>query len=94
MDQPATQSNFKSAYNAGKQAVQNRQRPLSSVGMIVWGVGLGMALVLALEAGRWLAARFLLSGFERILLDLLSVCLPVSIYLSWRWRIFTKRNHV
>jgi len=94
MDQSPRESNFRSAYTAAKQAIESRQRPLSIGWAIVCGVGLGAALILALEVNRWLAARFLLSGLERTLLDLLSGFLIFSIYLSWRWRIFTKRNKV
>lgn len=89
MDELTKKSDFRSAYETGNLAVENRRRPFS----VVQAVGLGMALILALEITKWLGVRFQFSGFEKNLLDDAARVIVSLAYFLWLWRIIPiKRN--
>jgi hypothetical protein len=79
---------FKAAYNAGKQEVEKLQRPFS----LAWAVGLGLFLVLAFQCSRWLAVKFSLSGGERFALDFVFVIPVMVVFLILRWGTPIKRT--
>jgi hypothetical protein len=88
MENLTKKSDFRSAYEAGRQELQSRMRPFS----LVRAIGLAVSLILALEVTKWLAARFHFSGFEKTLFDCLAYLIVFSVYLFWLWGMPTKRN--
>ncbi len=88
MENLTKKSDFRSAYEAGRQEVQSRMPPFS----LVRAIGLAVVLILALEVTKWLAARFHFSGSEKTLLDCLAYFIVFSVYFFWLWRIPIKRN--
>ena len=88
MENLIKKSDFRSAYEAGKQEVESRMRPF----YLVRAIGLAVGLILALEVNKRLAARFHFSGFEKTLLDCLAYFIVFSVYFFWLWRIPSRRN--
>ena len=84
MESTAMKSDFRKAYEAGKQEVEHRVSP-------VWAIPLAAILVAMVEVCKRLAVHFQLSRLEGILLQGLAYFIVFSVYLFWSWgRI--KRN--
>ncbi len=81
MENLREKSDFRSAYEAGKQEVQIRMRPFS----LVRTIGLTVCLILIFEASKRLAARFHFSGFEKSLFEGLACFIIFSGYFFWIW---------
>jgi hypothetical protein len=88
MEEPPKKSDFLSAYEAGKKEVERRRRPFS----LARTIGLAAVLILTSEGARWLAARFQLSGFDKILLNCVAYFVVFSVYVFCLWRTPIKRN--
>ncbi len=88
MENLTKKSDFRSAYEAGRQEFQSRMRPFS----LVRAIGLAVSLILALEVTKWLAARLHFSGFEKTLLHCFAYFIIFSVYFFWLWRIPIKHN--
>jgi len=88
MENVTARTDFRSRYVAFRQALESRQRPLSTVAIMASVIGLGVALISASELNRWLALRFSLSAFEKAVLDSLAPFLIFFVYSAWRWRIW------
>jgi NADH:ubiquinone oxidoreductase subunit 3 (subunit A) len=88
MQNLTNKSDFRLAYEAGKQAVESRRRPFSIVRAIIFA----LLLAFAFEVSESLAVRYSLSGFEKTLLDFAFGFPIVLVLLIMKWRIPIKRN--
>jgi hypothetical protein len=80
MEGVTKKSDFKSAYDAGRRAVEGHGQSFNWM----YAVALGVVLILTRVTDKWLAARYSLSGLERTLLDIVAGVLVVSIFLVFR----------
>jgi hypothetical protein len=92
MNELSKWSKFKTAYAAGRQEIENRQRPLSPAATIALSFLLIVVLIFAWEINGLLAIRFSLSAFEKYALDMLDEGLLFAIFFAWLWRVRIKRT--
>jgi hypothetical protein len=89
MEEP-TKSDFKSAYEAGRLAIENRKRPFSLLRTVAFAV----VFAFVFEVSRNLGVRFSLSWFEKSLINFLAGILVMSVYLVLMWRLPLTRNRI